>query len=76
MAAELLDRFRGRLREVHLSSIRGGAHVTLTPEDEALFAPMLARCRDVPWILEAAPPSRWSVRAPLPMRSVGERLAA
>ncbi len=76
VAGELLDRFRGRLREVHLSSIRNGAHTTLTLEDEALFAPALARCRDVPWILEAAPPSRWSVRAPLPMRSVGERLAA
>lgn len=76
VAGELLDRFRGRLREVHLSSIRAGAHVTLTPEDEALFAPTLARCRDVPWILEAAPPARWSVRAPLPMRAVGESLAA
>ena len=75
-AGELLDRFRNRLREVHLSSIRAGAHVTLTSEDEALFGPVLARCRDVPWVLEAAPPSRWSVRAPLAMRSVGERLAA
>ena len=35
----------------------------LTPEDEALFAPLLARCRDVPWILEAARPPRW--RAPV-----------
>lgn len=76
VAGELLDRFRGCLREVHLSSIRAGAHTTLTPEDEALFAPVLSRCRDVPWILEAAPPARWSVRAPLPMRAVGEPLAA
>ncbi len=76
LASELLDRFRGRLREVHLSSIRAGAHITLTVEDEALFAPVLSRCRDVPWILEAAPPARWSARARLPMRAVGEPLAA
>jgi sugar phosphate isomerase/epimerase len=77
VATELLDRFRGRLREVHLSSIRAGAHTTLLEADEALFGPVLSRCRDVPWILEAAPPARWSVgRARLPMRSVGEQLAA
>lgn len=76
VAEELLDRFCGRLREVHLSSIRNGSHTTLTPEDEALFAPVLSRCRDVPWILEAAPPARWSAPARLPMRSVGEPLAA
>lgn len=76
VAGELLDRFCGRLREVHLSSIRDGSHTTLTPEDESLFAPILSRCRDVPWILEAAPPARWSARARLPMRSVGESLAA
>jgi hypothetical protein len=76
VAADLLDCFRGRLREVHLSSIRGGAHTTLTPEDEHLFGPLLARCRDVPWILEAPPPARWSASAHLPMRSVGEPLAA
>jgi hypothetical protein len=62
VASALLDEHRCRLREVHLSSIRGGAHVELTPEDEVLFAPLLARCRDVPWILEAAPPARWAVR--------------
>jgi hypothetical protein len=62
LAAELLDRFRGRLREVHLSSIRGGAHVTLTADDEALFGPVLGRCRDVPWILEAPPPQRWTAQ--------------
>jgi hypothetical protein len=72
LATELLDRFRGRLREVHLSSIRGGAHVTLTPEDEALFGPVLGRCRDVPWILEAPPPARWARTAHL----VAEPLAA
>jgi hypothetical protein len=76
VAAELLDAFRGRLREVHLSSIRDGRHVELTPEDEALFAPHLARCRDVPWILEAAAPARWAVPTRAPLRAVGEPLAA
>jgi hypothetical protein len=54
---ELLDRFGDRLRHVHLSSLHDdGAHGELRPADEELFAPLLARCRDVPWILEAAPP--------------------
>jgi hypothetical protein len=76
VASELLDRFRNRLREVHLSSIRDGSHTELTPEDEALFAAHLGRCRDVPWILEAAPPARWAVPARRPPRAVGEPLAA
>ena len=77
VAAELLDAFRGRLRQVHLSSIREESHVSLTREDEQLFAPLLARCCDVPWILEAAPPERWAARrARLAMRAVGEPLAA
>jgi len=76
VADDLLDRFRGRLREVHLSSIRAGAHTTLTPEDEILFGPVLARCRDVPWILEAPPPARWAISARLALRAVGEPLAA
>ncbi|MGI8624359.1 MAG: hypothetical protein ACR2NB_12965 [Solirubrobacteraceae bacterium] len=76
VAAELLDRFRGRLREVHLSSIRAGAHTTLDSGDEALFAPLLARCRDVPWILEAPAPERWAAPVRLPLRAVGEALAA
>jgi hypothetical protein len=70
VAAELLDRFRGRLREVHLSSIRNGAHTGLTPEDEALFTPLLSRCRDVPWILEAAPPVRWALPVAPRLRAV------
>ncbi len=69
LATDLLDRFRGRLREVHLSSIRGGRHVELTPEDERLFAPLLARCRDVPWILEAPAPSRWTAADIPPARA-------
>ena len=76
LATELLDAFRGRLRQVHLSSLRDGSHTTLTPEDEALFTPLLGRCRDVPWILEAPAPSRWAVESCLAMRAVGEPLAA
>jgi sugar phosphate isomerase/epimerase len=59
IANELLDRFRARLRQVHLSSLRESRHVALTREDEKLFASVLMRCRDVPWILEAPPPQRW-----------------
>jgi hypothetical protein len=46
------------------------------PEDEALFTPYLGRCRDVPWILEAAAPARWAVPSRAPLRAVGEPLAA
>jgi hypothetical protein len=60
VAHELLDAFRSRLRQVHVSSLRDARHVPLTDEDEELFAPTLARCRDVPWILEALPPRRWA----------------
>lgn len=53
---ELLDRFTSRLRHLHLSSISPAhGHVPLSSDDEDLFAPLLARCRDVPWILEAEP---------------------
>lgn len=56
---ELLDRFASRLKHVHLSSISTDlGHVPLSIEQEELFAPLLSRCRDVPWILEAAPPQR------------------
>ena len=53
---ELLDRFAPRLRHVHLSSVneRSG-HEPLRADHEALFEPLLARCRDVPWLLEAPP---------------------
>jgi hypothetical protein len=55
-ASALLDRFAGRLSHLHVSSLdEGQHHVPLTPEDEMLFAPVMARCRDVPWILEALP---------------------
>ena len=53
-AHELLDRYAGRLRHLHVSSIDGaGHHVPLTDADDAAFRPVLRRCRDVPWILEA-----------------------
>ena len=48
VAHELLDRFRSRLRHVHLSSLSDGHHVPVAPEDESLFAEVLDRCRDVP----------------------------
>jgi len=53
---DLLDRFASRLRHVHLSSVneRSG-HEPLRADHEALFEPLLARCRDVPWMLEAPP---------------------
>jgi hypothetical protein len=53
-ARELLDRFAPRLRHLHVSSLDGGGHhVPLTAADEEAFRPILRRCRDVPWILEA-----------------------
>ncbi|HEX4344917.1 MAG TPA: hypothetical protein VHZ31_05090 [Solirubrobacteraceae bacterium] len=56
VAASLLSTFATRLSHVHLSSLddRDG-HVPLTSGDEALFADLLRRCADVPWILEAPP---------------------
>lgn len=50
----LLDRFAGRLRHLHVSSLdAAGHHVPLRAADEMAFAGLLRRCRDVPWILEA-----------------------
>jgi sugar phosphate isomerase/epimerase len=58
-AENLLDSFATRLRHVHLSSMSDDlAHVPLSTEQEGLFAPLLSRCSDVPWILEAEPPER------------------
>ncbi len=55
-AQELLDRYACRLRHLHVSSLDAdGHHVSLRPEDEQAFRPILRRCRDVPWILEAPP---------------------
>jgi sugar phosphate isomerase/epimerase len=56
-AMEMVHRFSSRLRQVHVSSLDGDhRHVPLTAYDEQLFAPVLSRCKDVPWILEAPPP--------------------
>jgi Xylose isomerase-like TIM barrel len=53
---ELLDAFRTRLRHLHVSSLSPDLHhVPLTEEHEELFTPLLQRCLDVLWILEAPP---------------------
>jgi hypothetical protein len=53
-AERLLDRFAGRLRHVHVSSLDDeGHHLPLSPEHEELFEHTLGRCLGVPWILEA-----------------------
>lgn len=57
---ELLETFKLRLRHVHLSSMSEDLHhVPLTEDDERGFWPLLSRCLDVPWILEAPSPDRW-----------------
>jgi sugar phosphate isomerase/epimerase len=54
IASELLDAFAPRLRHLHLSSLSDDLHhVPLTDDDAQCFTPLLMRCRDVPWILEA-----------------------
>jgi hypothetical protein len=75
VASELLDRFRSRLRQVHLSSLGGGHHVPLREQDQQLFADLLDRCRDVPWILEAEPPERWRVELKATFVAAGARPA-
>jgi hypothetical protein len=56
VANDLLNKFRDRLRHVHLSSLSDDLHhVPLSEEDQRLFGPTLRRCLDVPWILEAPP---------------------
>jgi hypothetical protein len=58
-AHELLDAYGERLSHVHVSSVDADCHhVPLTAADEEAFAPVLSRCRDVPWILEADLPRR------------------
>ncbi len=53
LAHELLDRFGPRLRQLHVSSLVDGEHVPLTEQDAERFQPVLRRCVDVPWVLEA-----------------------
>jgi hypothetical protein len=53
-AHRLLDRFCGRLRHLHVSSLDDECHhIPLAASDEQEWASVLRRCRDVPWILEA-----------------------
>jgi hypothetical protein len=57
-AHQILDRHGHRLRQLHVSSLDHECHhMTLTATDQGHFAPVLERCRDVPWILEAEPPA-------------------
>lgn len=52
---ELLDAFGTRLCQLHVSGIDpDGTHRETTPADLDLYAPLLDRCGDVPWILEGA----------------------
>lgn len=53
LAHELLDRFGSRLRQLHVSSLVDSEHVPLTDADAERFRPVLRRCVDVPWVLEA-----------------------
>lgn len=51
---EILDRFGGRLRHLHVSALDvANHHVPLDRAQERRIEPLLRRCRDVPWILEA-----------------------
>lgn len=51
---EILDRFGDRLRHLHVSALDAAHHhVALSAEQEERIRPLLERCRDVPWILEA-----------------------
>jgi Xylose isomerase-like TIM barrel len=53
-AHRLLDRFCGRLRHLHVSSLDDACHhEPLSDADETAWSRVLRRCRDVPWILEA-----------------------
>jgi hypothetical protein len=54
LAHRLLDSFGDRLRQLHVSGIEpDGTHRPTTREDLELYEPVLARCRQVPWLLEA-----------------------
>ena len=54
LAHALLDAFASRLAQVHLSGITpDGHHCPLTATQLEAYAPVLARCHSVPWILES-----------------------
>jgi hypothetical protein len=58
VGSAILDRHGSRLRQLHISSVDDGQHhIPLTAQHEELFSPLLDRCRDVPWIIEAPPRS-------------------
>jgi sugar phosphate isomerase/epimerase len=53
LAHQLIDCFGQRLRQVHVSGIEpDGTHRPTTRADLNLYAPLLARCDHVPWLLE------------------------
>jgi hypothetical protein len=53
LGGELIERFGDRLRQVHVSGIEpNGTHRETTADDLARYAPLLERCRHVPWLLE------------------------
>lgn len=53
LAGDLLAKHGHRLRQVHLSGIeKDGTHRPTTEDDLRLYEPVLARCRNVPWLLE------------------------
>lgn len=54
LANDLLDAYRTRLSHVHVSSVTSDCeHVALRQQDYQLFEPVLSRCIDRPWIVEA-----------------------
>jgi len=54
LAHDLLDSFGDRLCQLHVSGIEpDGTHRPTTRGDLNLYAPVLARCQHVPWLLEA-----------------------
>jgi hypothetical protein len=59
LAFDLLEAFRERLVEIHLSGIdTSGQHRLTTKEDIELYEPVLVEVLDVPWTLEA-PLENW-----------------
>jgi hypothetical protein len=54
LAHDLLESLGDRLRQLHVSGIEpDGTHRPTTAADLEAYAPVLARCRHVPWLLEA-----------------------
>jgi hypothetical protein len=51
---DLIDAFGDRLRQLHVSGIEpDGTHRPTTKADLELYEPLLDRCKEVPWLLEA-----------------------